>query len=223
MSRQQEVDITCPECGCAGRFVIWDSVNNVLSPEAAEKIIDGSLFLYECPNCGEKNQVHYACLYHDMEHGAMVQLVSDTEESVDKAFETYGKLMDNGIAKDIGFNSGYRHRLVTDINSLREKASVLRDGLDDRAVELMKLIVLAQNAGNSKIPPKATAYYVCLDEDSGLVLEFVGGEGSVTASVAREMYESLEELVREREPEDRGLRFVDQQWAYEFLAEREPV
>ena len=50
----------------------------------------------------------------------MVQLVSDTEESVDKAFETYGKLMDNGIAKDIGFNSGYRHRLVTDINSLRK-------------------------------------------------------------------------------------------------------
>ena len=151
----------------------------------------------------------------------MVQLVSDTEESVDKAFETYGKLMDNGIAKDIGFDSGYRHRLVTDINSLREKAGILRDGLDDRAVELMKLIVLAQNAGNSEIPPEATAYYVCLDEESGLVLEFVGDKGAVSASVAHEMYESLAELVQEREPEDKGLRFVDQQWAFEFLSEQE--
>ena len=222
MSSQQKVDITCPECGSTGDFVIWNSVNNKLSPEAAQKLIDGSLFMYECPSCGEKTQVVYACLYHDMEHGAMVQLVSDTEESVEKAFETYGKLMDDGIAKDIGFDSGYRHRIVTDINALREKASILRDELDDRAVELMKLVVLAQNAGNGQIPSGARAYYVCLDDDSGLVLEFVGDGGAVSASVAREVYESLAELVRDRESEDRGLRFIDQQWAYEFLSEREP-
>ena len=220
MSRQQEVDITCPGCGFAGRFVIWDSVNNVLSPEAAQKLIDGSLFLYECPNCGEKNQVFYACLYHDMEHRAMVQLVSDTEESVKKAFETYEKLMGDGIVKEINFDSGYKHRLVTDINSLREKASILRDELDDRAVELMKLIVLAGNAVNDQIPSGATAYYVCLDEGSDLVLEFVSDEGAVSASVGREMYDSLAELVREREPEDKGLRFIDSQWAYELLSER---
>lgn len=220
MSRQQEVDITCPGCGFAGRFVIWDSVNNVLSPEAAQKLIDGSLFLYECPNCGEKNQVFYACLYHDMEHRAMVQLVSDTEESVKKAFETYEKLMGDGIVKEINSDSGYKHRLVTDINSLREKASILRDELDDRAVELMKLIVLAGNADNDQIPSGATAYYVCLDEGSDLVLEFVSDEGAVSASVGREMYDSLAELVREREPEDKGLRFIDSQWAYELLSER---
>lgn len=220
MSRQQEVDITCPGCGFTGRFVIWDSVNNVLSPEAAQKLIDGSLFLYECPNCGEKNQVFYACLYHDMEHRAMVQLVSDTEESVKKAFETYEKLMGDGIVKEINFDSGYKHRLVTDINSLREKASILRDELDDRAVELMKLIVLAGNADNDQIPSGATAYYVCLDEGSDLVLEFVSDEGAVSASVGREMYDSLAELVRERELEDKGLRFIDSQWAYELLSER---
>ena len=221
MSRQQEVDITCPGCGFTGRFVIWDSVNNVLSPEAAQKLIDGSLFLYECPSCGEENQVFYACLYHDMEHRAMVQLVSDTEESVEEAFEAYGKLMDDGIAKEIGYSSGYRHRLVTDINSLREKAAILRDELDDRAVELVKLIVLAQKAGKGQIPSGASAYYVCLDEGSGLVLEFVSDEGALSAGVDREMYDSLAELVRDREPEDKGLRFVDSQWAYEFLAPRD--
>jgi hypothetical protein len=130
--------------------------------------------------------------------------------------------MDDGIAKEIGYSSGYKHRLVTDINSLREKASILRDDLDDRAVELMKLIVLARNADNDQIPPGASAYYLCLDEDSGLVLEFVSDEGAVSASVAREMYDSLAEFVRDRETEDKGLRFVDSQWAYEFLAEREP-
>ena len=131
-------------------------------------------------------------------------------------------VIDNDLAKDIGFDSGYRHRIVTDINALREKASILRDELDDRAVELMKLVVLAKNAGNGQIPSDARAYYVCLDDDSGLVLEFVSDEGAVSASVAREMYESLAEFVRDREPEDRGLRFIDQQWAYEFLSEREP-
>ena len=38
--------------------------------------------------------------------------------------------------------------------------------------------------------------------------------------VGREIYDSLAELVREREPEDKGLRFIDSQWAYELLSER---
>jgi hypothetical protein len=165
-----------------------------------------------------KNQVVYSCLYHDMKQRVMVQLVLNEDEAIEQAFETFDELMDNDTVKSSGIESEYTYRLVTDINSLREKASILNDKLDDRAIELVKLIASIQCADDDEFFSEAVPYYFRMDEHSGLVLNFVGDESVVAVSVNREAYDSFVELVRDREPEDKGLRFVDREWAYEFFA-----
>ena len=71
----------------------------------------------------------HPCLYHDMDNQFMVWLWPEQEAAPAAAFEPL---------------AGYRLRLVRDLNGFREKIAVLEAGLDDRAVELMKLLLLMQ-------------------------------------------------------------------------------
>ena len=144
MSRPCRQIIVCPACGTTGEFILWESLNNVLNPDEAQQLIDGSLFRYRCPRCGVETDVVYPCLYHDMKEHAMVQLVNGS--GLDEAMRTLDKLQTDGMLTKMTAEANYRHRLVTSQNDLREKAMLFRDGLDDRAMEVLKLLVLKQLA-----------------------------------------------------------------------------
>lgn len=66
MSKSQQLQIQCPECGAKGYFTIWESVNTKLDPELKQKVISGDLFKWTCPLCGKSFDVKYPMLYHDM-------------------------------------------------------------------------------------------------------------------------------------------------------------
>ena len=53
MSKHHIEKVTCPSCHHEGDFEVWDSINTVLNPEMKEKVLNQSIFLYTCPNCGE--------------------------------------------------------------------------------------------------------------------------------------------------------------------------
>ena len=142
MSRPRRHEIACPTCGATGEFILWESLNNVLNPDEAQQLIDGSLFRYRCPRCGAETDVVYPCLYHDLKEHAMVQLVD--EGSLDEAIRMLDKMQADRMFAKMNEEANYRHRLVTSQNDLREKAMLFRDGLDDRAMEVLKLLVLKQ-------------------------------------------------------------------------------
>ena len=43
-----------------------------------EKVLNQSIFLYTCPNCGETFRLNYPTLYHQMEDLIMIYLVSES-------------------------------------------------------------------------------------------------------------------------------------------------
>ena len=53
MSKHHIEKVTCPSCHHEGDFEVWDSINTVLDPAMKEKVLNQSIFLYTCPNCGE--------------------------------------------------------------------------------------------------------------------------------------------------------------------------
>ena len=81
MSSQHFEKITCPQCQKDSEFVMYDSVNVSLDPEDKEKIIDGSLFLFKCPECDAEVHVEYGVLYHDMDKQLMIQNCSNPESA----------------------------------------------------------------------------------------------------------------------------------------------
>ena len=135
MSKHHMEKLTCPSCHHDGDFEVWDSINTVLDPEMKENVLNQSIFLYTCPNCGETFRLNYPILYHQMEDLVMIYLVPESE--VEKTYEMfYGEnaLADYRTEK-------YLYRIVTSANQLVEKIQIFDAGKDDRVMELVKLLV----------------------------------------------------------------------------------
>ena len=129
MSRHHIEKVTCPSCHHEGDFELWDSINTALDPEMKERVLNQSIFLYTCPNCGETFRLNYPTLYHQMEDLIMIYLVPESE--VEKTYEMfYGE---NALA-DFRTEK-YLNRIVTSANQLVEKIKIFDAGKDDRIIE----------------------------------------------------------------------------------------
>ena len=134
MSKHHMEKLTCPSCHHDGDFEVWDSINTVLDPEMKEKVLNQSIFLYTCPNCGETFRLNYPILYHQMEDLVMIYLVPESE--VEKTYEIFYEK--NALADF--HTEKYLNRIVTSANQLVEKIQIFDAGKDDRIMELVKLL-----------------------------------------------------------------------------------
>lgn len=122
--------VTCPHCKKENSYRPVEHINVDREPSLRAKVQDLSVFRVKCPNCGEAVLAVHPCLYHDISGRFMVWLWPESDKAAPKA----------------GFDplAGYVLRRVDSFNAFREKIKVLEQGLDDRAIELMKLLLLMQ-------------------------------------------------------------------------------
>ena len=76
MSIINEALAPCSKCGQQHKVIVYRSINISENPELKDKVKDGSLFLWECPHCGQVNLAKYETLYHDPAAKLMVWLIS---------------------------------------------------------------------------------------------------------------------------------------------------
>ena len=55
MSIINEALAPCSKCGQQTKVTVYRSINISENPELKAKVKDGSLFLWECPHCGQVN------------------------------------------------------------------------------------------------------------------------------------------------------------------------
>lgn len=213
MSLESKEKITCPHCRNAGEITIWESLNASLDPDAKKALIDGSLMSYHCPACGERTNVAYDLLYHDMDKQVMIQLVNSDESEQNVADAFTGMRNEEG---SLQCGKEYRLRIVRSANELREKAYIFDRGLDDRAIELMKLIIFSYLQQSQ---PESEIDRIFLDINDGepesfVVLQTDGKWGKV--NFQQEMYDTV---VNTLGPEQDGPTtfFVDTGWATEHI------
>ncbi len=121
----------CSKCGQQHKIMVYSSLNTADNPELKAKVMDGSLFLWECPHCGQTNLAKYEILYHDPERKVMLWLMPKGEisEAQMKAITMHTKAM-----------GGYTLRLVGDMGTLMEKVLIAEAGLDDVVLEMCKYV-----------------------------------------------------------------------------------
>ena len=218
MSMEHGTKINCPECGTEGDFIIWQSLNTQLDPDAKEKLISGELFRYTCPKCGRVTNVAYDILYHQMEDLIMIQLAG-RDEDVESAVASFDRMKDGSMPGGAAmFDAGYTLRIVRDQNQLREKAYIFDQGLDDRAIEILKLYLRT----NLKIQqPELNVAEMLLEINDGAPEQFaVRLEDGTWGSMAfqREAYDKILERLAESEDDGKNAYFVDQDWAMAQLS-----
>lgn len=115
----------------------------MLSPEMKPAILDGSAFLFTCPHCGMKNSISYDLLYHQMEDRIMIQYAT-SDECADQLIDLISGKSPIKELQSMAADMAQEHylvRIVRSLNQLREKIAILDAGLDDRLVEICKLLI----------------------------------------------------------------------------------
>ncbi len=123
MTKWKTMTVNCPACFEDNSFKICSHIDISENPELKDQIFDRSLFKFSCPQCGEEILVSYDCIYTDSDKNFMVALVSNQEEATTLVAD------------------GYTLRVVRSINELVEKIALMEDGIDDRVIELYKIML----------------------------------------------------------------------------------
>lgn len=190
MSRHSIEKITCPKCGHEADFMIWSSINTVLDPEMFDKVRTGEAFMFHCPECGNKAGVDYGCLYHQMDDQMMIYYVT-TPEGVQEAYNMFrGESKVSELLKKEQGN--YLYRIVQSKNELREKLFIFDAGLDDRAIEIIKVFYTQKmQEDNPEVSIDEIRFESGENDEMGLI--FIN-EGRPVAScqISRDFYEIVE-------------------------------
>lgn len=199
MEKEKNFEFVCPRCKDRGIMHEYPVIDVQESPQLKDKILDGSLFSYTCRSCGYTTLVAYDCLYVDESQHLLIHLVEQGDNSTaEKAEAKY---------------SGYTIRRVRDPNELMEKILIFDAGLDDRAVELQKHLLIDQ-IQKEKPDLKVHALYFSPEDDGYqfAVLSDQGFEGSIP--MERNLYEQIRsQVLPELNETISKYPFINQGWA----------
>ena len=226
MTVKHSQSIKCLKCKKASDFEFYESINTALDPKLKQRVKNFDIFKFVCPHCGSEQFVNYSFLYHQMEDQIMIFYCQD-EEEVNKVRSLYAEDFatatdESGVERPID-TSGYRRRIVIGADELVEKIRIFDAGLDDRLMEIYKVMLFGQmQAELAEIPGGSDVDEVFVDEqlDGSLDLVFVAQGRAVGAvpfaqevyDVIKAQYEAAVTHLAAVEP------VIDQDWAFDFLA-----
>jgi len=152
MTEVSTEELVCPECDFEQEFIVYDSVNVSLNPEAKKQVITGELTTFTCEGCGYQMEVVYPFLYHDMENKLMIWMNPDDQLDpngpANKQF-LFGTLLDDS----------YRYRIVSTREEMVEKISIFDDDLDDKPLEMLKYYIRESFLSKDDDPDQTILYY----------------------------------------------------------------
>ena len=219
MSLEQKTTIQCPKCQETIEVGMMPSLNAHLDPEAAKRLMKGEFFVVKCPKCGFAGAFEYPLLYNDMAHHMMIQLaVGGSEAEVEEMVKAYREGFKETMAqveKTIGqaFQSDFR--IVKSGADLQEKAMIINAGFDDRAMEVMKFLLLAQVSEQNKDASfENVRYYE--EADGKRLFLFFNGAYEVVATVPfdQALYDMMKKDFDFSQVKE---EIIDLNWAVQFV------
>ena len=214
MSKPTQDSVTCPNCSTISEATMWESLNSIMNSAEVDRLLEGTLFVHECPNCHSSIELTYPCLYNDMEAHVMVQYIVNESET-DEAIEIIEKTQASEEPQED--EAPIKTRIVTSHNALREKVLIFKDGLDDMAVEALKAVMKNRFIDEGQISGDAQVFYSGLTDTKDIVLAFVVDERSAETMVPQALYNRVLKMVEDAGMLDSGAYVVDSVWAELFF------
>jgi hypothetical protein len=137
--------IACPRCGAAARRRVALSVNLPRVPEVRAAILDGKFQEFACAACGERHFVDGPFMAIDMAAQRWIMAWPAAWEPSWRALEATPEetfreaVVENAPPLIRATAEGYVVRSVFGLAALAEKLRCLEAGIDDRALEALKL------------------------------------------------------------------------------------
>lgn len=125
MSKNNIATAACSHCGTRQQITYYSLINVAADPSLKEKVLDGSLFIWECPDCGTRNLISAPAVYLDPAARLLI-ICSADEIGLESPAE--------------GEFSDYTIRQVREIGSLIELVKINDAGLDDEVIDLCRKV-----------------------------------------------------------------------------------
>lgn len=146
MSKNMQKVVGCPSCGVLESFTVHPSIKIPADKSLREQILNEQLFLWKCKSCGYEVHMMYSCLYQDEVRKFMIYVQPEDE--------------DPSVLKQIPVD-GLEHvkkRIVTTIEEFKEKLLIFEAGLNDYAVELVKIALTQVVTTKWGVAPEKSFY-----------------------------------------------------------------
>lgn len=185
MSKSSITPIECTNCGLIQDFTLWNSINADFDPTLKDSLINRKLQQTDCDSCGNTAVVNYPMLYHDMSHKTLVYHLADLKRTQleQEGFETHFE--------------DYQFRVVESWNELIEKIKLLDANLDDKVIELFKMVILGQLEASVDSPLYFDEFMSAPDGSPVLSFVLVEDGNLRSFSVPSESFDNFEEQVAE--------------------------
>ena len=132
MTEDKVEEIVCPKCGKKHTVKKYTRINVTEKPELREKILKNEIFKFQCDDCDYVGPLTYETMYCDSKHKLFIYMAPEITD------ETKQKL------RQMDLPAGADKRLVDNINDLKEKIIIRQKQLDDRVVEMCKVMYIGQ-------------------------------------------------------------------------------
>lgn len=155
-------------CGAALDVLLADSINIQRSPAMRERILREELHRARCASCGRVMTVEKPFFYTDLVRGCLFKVLARGERHTWKEASRHVEAADGFIAQGLPEQGRPTLRVVFGMDELREKLVAQDAGLDDRVVELVKVLLIADHP----ILLRRPRLRLVLREASATALEF---------------------------------------------------
>lgn len=207
--------IACPYCGHEQEIETYENIDIDIDEGMREKIMSEEILTFKCEECGEKAITAFPCLVSNLEKRYIFWLLAnfndEQKEELDREFEESMK-----DKKDKEFAEGYQRRIVGSVNELKEKILLADVGLDDRVMEIVKMLCVSEVSDQLKGEQLSEVRFnQTKDGQMFLVLVFID-RGPAMIDLTQEMYEKVAKMfandIEKMTPKE-GFAEIDPFWA----------
>lgn len=188
--------VECPACGRAQDVTLVQSINTRTDADAKATLLAGELNVLACA-CGRTTQLAANMLFHDPDADYYARVCPGGEAQIAEAASLFR------AAGAVG-----RQRIVPSPNALIEKVKILDAGLEDWAIELLKVLLLATVGDLDRV-----FLFDRVDREAGLIHWVLFDETSTKARTLESPIAGYDRLIATAKPPRADEVEIDRAWA----------
>lgn len=186
--------IKCPKCGQMCDITVWNSITAKDSADLKEDLLKGRVNIFKCASCSYTALMPTPLLYHDEDKKLMISFSPGNDpvlkqqlfDNIRKSSKESGELLKL---------EGYNLRFTADYNELLEKILIFDSGFNDKAIEIIKLMILSQEVEKSE--QRNCRFGKFADGVLEFMIHDTIENQIYTSSVPKESYDTIWQNIRE--------------------------
>ncbi len=176
-------EVTCPVCGRTREVRKYTRINVTEKPDLKKKILKNEVFQFTCGECDYTGPLTYNTMYSDPKHKLYICMTPEITK------ETGEQL------KKLDLPKGGVKRIVDNINDLKEKIMIADCHMDDRAIEMVKIMYVGQ-LKDMMVNDTLLNILFDYDENGPCFIVFFQNKGVGKVPLQKDFYDKIEKQYR---------------------------